>query len=235
MHEKNSFITLTYNDEHLPERGLKHKDFQNFMKRLRKKHKTLYYMAGEYGEINGRPHYHAGLFGLDWEDKIYQQTTASGEKIYTSEALSKLWGMGYASTAAVTFESMAYVARYCLKKITGDMAEEHYKRFDYLGEYQLPPEYNKMSLKPAIGKKWLEKYEKDVFTFDYVIVNGHESRVPKYYDKLFEASNPDKFEELKNERIIQAISRQGDNTQERLKAKEKIAIAKTKSLLRGKI
>jgi len=208
MHENNSFITLTYDEEHLPHRGqLQHKDFQDFIKRVRKKYDVRYYMAGEYGTLNGRPHFHAGLFGHDWADKLFYKTTDSGEKIYTSAELTKLWPWGFSSTAEVTFESMAYVARYCMSKITGDMAEEHYKRFDYLGEYQLNPEYNAMSLKPGIGATWLKKYEADVYTYDYVIVNGHETRPPKYYDKLFEAKNPDKFEDLKHERIMLAQAR----------------------------
>lgn len=236
MHEHNSFITLTYDAEHVPDRGqLEHKDFQDFMKRLRKHGAVRYYMAGEYGSLNGRPHYHAGLFGWDWDDKIFYKTTASGEDIYTSARLQKLWPWGFSSTADVTFESMAYVARYCMDKKTGDAAEEHYKRFDYLGEYQLNPEYNRMSLKPGIGATWLKKYNQDVYNYDYVIVNGHETRPPKYYDKLFDAENPLQMEYLKEERIRRAIERNHDNTPERLLVKEAVAQAKIQTLKRGKI
>lgn len=236
MHEHNSFITLTYDEEHLPHRGqLEHKDFQDFLKRVRKKHQLRYYMAGEYGELNGRPHFHSGLFGLDWADKLYYKKTSSGEKIYTSEELSKFWPWGFASTAEVTFESMAYVARYCMSKMTGDAAEEHYKRYDYLGEYQLNPEYNRMSLKPGIGAPWLEKYKADVYNYDYVIVNGHETRPPKYYDTLFEAKDPNRLQELKDERIQRAYERRIDNTPERLLVKETVAKAKSTNLVRGKV
>lgn len=72
MHDENCFITLTYDDQHLPSDGsvnLKH--FQLFMKRLRKKmvsyinrgkayankypygHKIGYFMCAEYGELCG--------------------------------------------------------------------------------------------------------------------------------------------------------------------------------------
>ena len=38
MHTQNCFITLTYNDDHLPsDQSLHHRDFQLFFKRLRKK------------------------------------------------------------------------------------------------------------------------------------------------------------------------------------------------------
>lgn len=245
MHKRNSFITLTYSDEHLPERGLQHKDFQDFMKRLREKyapHRVRFYMAGEYGGTNPetgiidggryRPHYHACLFGHDWEDKLFHTTTASGEDIYTSKELEKLWPWGFSSTANVTFQSAAYIARYCLKKITGDMAEEVYKRFDYLGEYQLPEEYNCMSLKPGIGKTWMQKFESDLYTYDYLIVNGVKTKIPRYYDKIFQDKEPDRYEEIQYEREKQARKYIQDQTPERLAVKETVAKARTQSLKR---
>ena len=40
MHMFNSFVTLTYDDDHLPEyNSLNYKHFQDFMKRLRKSSK----------------------------------------------------------------------------------------------------------------------------------------------------------------------------------------------------
>ena len=64
MHMFNSFVTLTYDDDHLPEyNSLNYKHFQDFMKRLRKSHNGVrFYMCGEYGEDFSRPHYHALLF-----------------------------------------------------------------------------------------------------------------------------------------------------------------------------
>lgn len=236
MHEHNSFITLTYEEQHLPDRNkLEHKDVQDFLKRVRKKYNVRYYMAGEYGPENGRPHYHMCLFGHDWNDKIFLKTTPSGEKIYTSAELSKFWPWGFTSTADVTFESAAYVARYCLQKITGDMAEEHYKRYDYLGEYTLPPEYNRMSLKPGIGAEWLKKYMTDVYTYDYVIINGVETRPPKYYDEMYKVINEEHFEQLKDERVKLAQERYFDNTDVRLADKEKVTQAKLNNLKRGKV
>ncbi len=73
LHENNCFITLTYDNTHLPSDGsLHYKDFQLFIKRLRKKFgntRIRYYMAGEYGENFGRPHFHACIFGHDFHDK----------------------------------------------------------------------------------------------------------------------------------------------------------------------
>jgi hypothetical protein len=74
LYDRNAFVTLTYDDEHLPPGGsLNYPDFQRFMKRLRKNSKSpiRFYMGGEYGESTLRPHFHVCLFGYDFPDKVY--------------------------------------------------------------------------------------------------------------------------------------------------------------------
>lgn len=130
MHKQNCFITLTYDDKHLPEdHGLHYKHFQDFMKRLRKKYGAgiRFYMCGEYGEQLGRPHFHACIFGMDFADKKLWKTTGSKSKLYRSAELEKLWTFGFSSVGDVNFESAAYVARYIMKKVTGEAATEHYR------------------------------------------------------------------------------------------------------------
>lgn len=236
MHKQNAFITLTYSDEHLPKRGnLEYTDFQKFMKRLRKEiapSQARFYMCGEYGGEGGRPHFHACLFGHDWDDKKYWKTTGSGEKIYRSARLERLWPFGHSSTANVTFESAAYVARYCVQKITGYNAKYHYARADEEGEYELTPEFNKMSLKPGIGATWLNKYKTDVYPHDYVIINGKEVKPPKYYDEIYEKTNNEQYEEMKEKRLAAARERREDNTDERLAVKEQVATAQLKRKVR---
>ncbi len=151
LHEDNCFITLTYDDEHVPAYGsINKKDFQKFIRALRKKfrdQKIRYYECGEYGEKFGRPHYHACLFGFEFPDrKLWKagetkktekvfingvQTTrqlAMPEKLtddlYTSEILNEIWGKGYTQIGAVNFKSAAYCARYIMKKINGPQKEE---------------------------------------------------------------------------------------------------------------
>lgn len=239
LHKRNCFITLTYNDENLPERKkLKREDFTLFMKRLRKHAyptQPRFYLGGEYGTLNDRPHFHAILFGWDWEDKKYYKTTPSGEKIWLSATLERLWPYGYSSTAEMTFESAAYIARYCMQKVTGEMAEEHYKRYDELGEYQLPPEFNGMSLKPGLGADWYKFYKNDVHQNDYVIINGKETNVPKFYDKILKRTDPDKMQYFKEQREWNGYQQRLDNTPERLAVKEQVTLAKIKQLQRGKI
>lgn len=239
LHDNNSFVTLTYSEEHLPYRGmLEYPAFQKFMKRLRKvagPSGVRFYMCGEYGSENWRPHFHACLFGWDFADKTYWRKSDSGEKLYRSALLEKLWPFGMAEVGAVTFESAAYVARYCVQKVTGHNAAAHYARVDKDGPYSLPPEFNHMSLKPGIGARWFEKYKSDVYTFDHVIVRGKECKPPKYYDTLFSRANPEEFEDLKFLREVDARERFEDNTDARLAVKEIVTRSRANQLFRSQV
>lgn len=238
LYKDNCFVTLTYDEEHLPEDySLHYDDFQRFMKRVRKKYtgkKIRFYMAGEYGENFGRPHFHACIFNLDFEDKYLWQKTESGSKIYRSKILEELWPFGYSSIGEVNFQSAAYVARYIMKKVTGDMAEQHYEEVNFTtGEIiQRKPEFNKMSLKPGIGFGWYEKFKDDVYPHDYVIVNGKMCKPPKFYDKKYADDYPYEFDQLQWDREKSAKSRNFDNTPERLLVKEEVLKAKLSRLKR---
>lgn len=237
LYEENCFITLTYDDDHLPVRGsLDYSEFQRFLKRLRKfaEPKGLrFYMCGEYGELNWRPHYHACIFGFDLPDKQYLRTTESGERLYASDTLSRLWPCGHSSVGSLTFQSAAYVARYCVAKRTGPQADAWYARSDADGHFQLVPEFNHMSLRPGIGAPWLARYQSDVFPRDYVVINGVQCRVPDYYDKLFGRVSPLELDELKAHRVVDALARVDDNTEARLLVKETVQRARSSLLLRS--
>lgn len=237
LYKANSFITLTYNDANLPTRGsLNYAHFQQFMRRLRKEiapRGVRFYMCGEYGPQLSRPHYHACLFGHDWDDKTYWNTTPAGAKLYRSGQLERLWGKGYTTTGDLTFESAAYTARYCMKKITGEEGKTHYKRWDDQGEYELEPEFNHMSLKPGIGKRFLEKWETDIYPNDYVIINGKETKPPKYYDRQLAKHHEQTMEEIKYKREMKGRKQYEDNTERRLKDKEIVTAARAKYLKRG--
>lgn len=239
LHDLNSFITLTYNVESLPPRAvLDYSAFQRFLKRLRKytgPNKVRFYMCGEYGPENGRPHFHALLFGWDFADKTYWRKSPSGEKLYRSALLERLWPHGNCEIGRVSFESAAYVARYCVQKVTGPNAKWHYRRVDDAGEYFLPPEFNQMSLKPGIGRAWLERFRTDVYPQDYVVINGKEVKPPKYYDKLYSRQFPEQFEELQFKRESSARLHYEDNTQERLAVKETIARARANQFQRKEL
>lgn len=194
-----------------------------------------YYMAGEYGSQLGRPHFHACLFGVDFGDRKYFKTTGSGSKIYTSSTLDQLWdNQGWTSTADVSFESAAYIARYILSKQTGQLAGKYYEHINHeTGEItDLTPEYNRMSLKQAIGKTWLEKYKTDIYPEGEVLTRGFKTKAPKYYDKQFKKENREEYEEMKIQREMKSKEYRNDNTPERLQAKERVKLAQINQLLR---
>lgn len=236
MHKENSFVTLTYDDEHLPNE-LKKEHFQKFIKRLRwhKNEPLRYYMCGEYGTETKRPHYHSCMFGYRPNDMTYHMKSPSGENLYTSEELTKIWGMGHVVIGELTFESAAYTARYIMTKRTGDEAKAHYTRLQQDGSMkEIQPEYNDMSRRPGIGASFYQKYKTDIFPHDYVIVNATECQPPKYYTEILEKEEPSTHAAIKEKRVSKAMLRAEDNTPARLHAKMTVTEAKLRFLNRTK-
>ena len=234
LHEANCFITLTYSPEHLPSNfSLDKSHFQKFMKRLRKRvGRVRFFHCGEYGETNFRPHYHACLFGYDFPDKQLW-TERDGVKLYVSPMLNEIWGMGHCTVGDVTFESAAYVARYIVKKVTGERASEHYQVVEQeTGEvHTVEPEYTTMSRRPGIGAGWFRKFGSDVYPSDEVIVRGHPMRPPKYYDGLYELQNPEGLDDVKAKRKEAMLYVEKDNLY-RLDVRKKVKMAQLKFLKR---
>lgn len=254
LHTHNSFVTLTFNDESLWKRSDHHytdepiipgsldiPELQRFLKRLRDRirpTKIRFYACGEYGEKFLRPHYHLCIFGWEPPDKELHNIQ-NGVRYYRSPLLDKTWGNGFTLTGDVTFQSAAYVARYIMKKINGDLASSHYETYDPVtGELlTLKPEFTTMSRggkggKGGIGKQWLEHYKDDVFPHDYVIVNGRKVRPPKYYDRLYEVAYPSDMEKIKAQRERTGRKHKANNTNERLAVREKVVLARLKKLPR---
>jgi len=229
MHEDNSFITLTYDPEHLPPLGtLVKKDFQDFMKRLRESdefngREILYYHCGEYGDELGRPHYHACLFNVDFPDKKHHHDEGDNP-LYTSEILSRLWGKGFCTIGDVTYESASYVASYITKRVSPKQDDWHYKVVGPDGAFldgELLPEYATMSKRRGIGKTFYEKFKHDWFARDFLIVRGKKMPIPKYYDKLYEKEHPVEYSRIKACRQNKAVSQAPDNTFPRRQVKER--------------
>lgn len=230
-HEENCFITLTYDDDHLPsDLSLCLKDFQNFMKRLRKlvsPQKVRFFHCGEYGADFGRPHYHACLFGFDFEDKVLFKTR-DDVRLYTSDVLQSLWTFGFSTIGDVTFDSAAYVARYVLKKVTGN-------KEDVLGHYQgRKPEYTTMSRRPGIGAAWLNRFSSDVYPSDELVSNGAIMKPPRFYDNQYESIHPDVIRSMKAKRChrAQRPNVKINNTPERLEVRKKVKMAQFLNLKR---
>lgn len=222
----------------MPEdQGLCKKDFQDFMKRLRKHiapKKIRYFHCGEYGERLQRPHYHALIFGHEFADKTIWKESANS-KIYISQELATLWPFGFSTIANVTFETAAYVSRYVLKKMNGEKAETHYRTTDSeTGEqFDVQSEYITMSRRPGIAHKWFEKYKTDVFPSDEVVIKGKQMKPPKYYSGLFQHEDPETMEKIKKARRQKALKYKSDMTHDRLEVRHEVAQARLKQKTRS--
>lgn len=260
-YENNYFITLTYDEENVPikraynnETGeiitgmtLKKEDLEKFNHDLRQywlrkfNHTGIrYYECGEYGSNNGRPHYHCIIFNLPYLDdfKLYRKTEI-GENLYTSETISKIWKKGYVVIGEVTWESASYVARYVMKKIYGKEADEYYKSQAKI------PEFTTMSRMPGIGKNYYDMNKDIIYSTDEIFIKSKKgiigSRPGKYFDRLYEQEEPEKYKEIKRKRnsdnlrnTKNDIHKLGtvDNIQRQREIKENVLQEKIKALKR---
>jgi len=228
FHEVNCFITLTYRDEpegYVGDDGkvyshgsLNYRDFQLFMKRLRERSgfEFKFYACGEYGDKNNRAHFHAILFGCDFNDRVYYKTNHNGDKLYTSDLLDDVWGLGFCTVGDVTFQSAAYCSGYVTKKITGEMADDH-----YMGR---KPEMSHSS--NGIGKAYIAKYGKQVFDLNNIVLNGKSVPIPRYYDNLYDVVDPARMAVVKRERRRKALLRGEDLSNRRSWTREKVVKAR---------
>ena len=210
MNEENSFLTLTYNNEHLPKDGSVSKmELQNFMKRLRKKIKTpvRFFASSEYGAAYDRPHYHICLFGFDFPDKeVFRAKCRSkgySHMLYISKMLGQIWQKGYHTIGELNFETAAYTARYITKKHMGKNSDFVYDGLE--PEFALMSRGQKKGGKGGIGKPWFDKFWNDVFPKDFVTINGKKHKPPKFYDNLMEKKNLKMWQYIKAKRQWKAF------------------------------
>lgn len=233
LHNENAFITLTYKDENLPEHAqLHYPHLQKFWKKLRKEIGPLRYFAvGEYGDESQRPHYHACLFGhafIKGRTIVRQQPSL----LWTHPLLEEIWGHGGVRIGALNFETAQYTASYVTKKIVG---KRQYVRMDEETGELIPVIQPRafMSLRPAIGKSWLELWGKNVYDHDQVIINGRPQKPPKYYDTWLKSTNESALAQTKEKRKKEAKK----STPEENAAKAVNALARKKASRRlaGKV
>lgn len=190
-HENNFFITLTYDDAHLPDpvliekdgmkfwaEPLSKKDITKFLHDIRQKiapDKIRFFICGEYGPATMRPHYHGILFGLnlrEGDEKLDLVPTRHyneiGQQIFESRFLEKIWNKGSVEIGTVTPQSCSYVARYCMKKVDG------FDRSYYL-DIGLEPEFLRMSKHPGIGHNQIIKDLERGLNSSYKIDSGSKS------------------------------------------------------------
>lgn len=223
--QHNTFLTLTYDDAHLPEEGhLNAHELQKFFKRLRQnlnrhRHRHLsdprstarYFACGEYGERNGRPHYHAILF--NWRPAQGTRVGRQhGNDIHESDLLAELWPAGGHRYGMATPASANYIAQYSLKKIgTGDADQD--------GVYR-PAPFLRMSRSPIIGSTWLDRYSTDL-RHGYAVNGARRESIPRSYLEQLKKRNPQLTEEIQCAKQQHQLNNRSDgNTPARLEASE---------------
>lgn len=260
-HESSYFVTLTYDDAHVPcsyyadpntgeaftSLTLSKRDFQLFMKRLRKKfhnQKIRFFMAGEYGSNTFRPHYHAIIFGLHLDDLQLYSKSPQGFCYYNSPSLQACWSdndgnpIGYAVVAEVTWETCAYTARYVMKKLNGKEAQ-------FYTDFNIQPEFTLMSRKPGIARQYFDDHP-DIYKKEFINVStekgGLKFKPPRYFDKLYDLEHPEEMQAIKDIRQKLATEAQKSKLQrtslypeEFLEVQERAFENKIKSLRRDLI
>lgn len=145
-HGESSFVTLTYDDEHLPEdRSLSPRHVSLFLKKFRLSlapARIRYFFVGEYGDETNRPHYHAALFGYPSCEQGVTTPRRDGSCCSVCDRLRQHWDMGHTYSGGLTEQSAAYIAGYVTKKMTGKNDERLQGRH---------PEFARMSNRPGIG------------------------------------------------------------------------------------
>lgn len=180
------FVTLTYDTRYVPisPNGfltLRKKDFQDYMKRLRKlcpDFKLKYYAAGEYGSKNHRPHFHAIVFNVPDPKMFFSAWSDNGQN------------MGSVQVGKVSSNSIAYTAKY----IDKPNFKKRHERDDR------EPEFSLMS--KGLGSNYMTpqviNYHKSNLGNVFVTKSGgHKVSMPRYYRKKMFTEH-----ELKSQRYI---------------------------------
>lgn len=212
LYESNYFLTLTYDNEHLPEKkegspihSLNKRDAQLFMKRLRKAlpdQKIRFFCAGEYGPNTMRPHFHLILFNCKLDDLKFLRENDLKQPYYVSETINRVWPYGFHIIANVNWDTCAYVARYVVKKQKGEGSSVYDK-------YNFTPEFSTMSRKPGIGHNFVVDHMEELYAYGSISLPTKDGAkhigTNKYYDYLFDLEYPDIMNEIKECRQNAAI------------------------------
>lgn len=250
------FVTLTYDDAHIMTYGndidvfdhtLMKKDLQDFWKRLRIhavrnescNRKIRYFACGEYGDKTFRPHYHAIIYGIPWIDINSWEMSKSGNKLFRSPILEKIWSNGIVCVSPVTWNTCAYTARYTMKKSNG-------RDNDFYLDIGLEPEFLTMSRRPGIARDYYELHKDHIYEFDEIILKGDKDALkikpPHYFDSLYEADDPAAYANIKERREscvannnFWKMSQTDLEYLDQLQVEENELISRLKGLYRNKI
>lgn len=216
MYDRNSFLTLTYDDSHLNFfRCLEYGDFQGFMKRIRKRlapRRVRFFVAGEYGDVTKRPHFHALIFGEDFREdaRVYKKG------YWESPLVSGCWSNGSSLVGPLTSASAAYVAQYALKKLDGMDVDTS---TGFVRE-------SKVAMSKGIGREWFDKYSGDL-RGDFALLDSYKIPVPRYYRDKLRILDPAGYEQVEYARYERAkVIPPEERSLERRAVQEQVALAR---------
>lgn len=209
-HNEAYFVTLTYDDTHVPlswysdpETGeakqamtLRKRDFQLFMKRLRKwqdvqsvdndncfdssvsSSQIRYFASGEYGSKSFRPHYHAIIFNLHLDDLVFYKFNVLGQPLYTSESLERVWSVkssvrgvlppltSYDRIGIVVVGKLSYESAAYTARYTAK--KNNTQGDDFFETFNMEKPFTLMSRRPGIGRQYYDDHPE---MFDYTTLN----------------------------------------------------------------
>lgn len=220
-------------------------DITRFIKTLRKYYERQnikgikYFYCGEYGGEKLRPHYHMILFGapLDISQFYDWKLDPKTHKLHwKSKELDRWWGKGFVDVAEVEWNSCAYVARYCMKKIDNNNDPRIY------AEHGKIKEFIRMSRNPGIGMRYYKENRDKIYENDEVIqktIKGKTStfKPPQAFDKKLKEELPEVYEKIKESRQ-QAAERNRKLKNELLKGisdKQRLEQEAEKTITKGKM
>lgn len=185
------FVTLTYDEQHLPRDNhgnpsVCKRDVQLFLKRLRKHFvgcQIRYFLNSEYGPSTHRPHYHAIIFNLpadlpDHSRRCWRFWNGRKSLFYLNDDLTNLWGNGDVEFSEVTKERCGYCAKYFVSR--QDVPEGYTANFSLISKGRRSD--NGLG---GIGFRYSQAISEKLHYYGGIYMlspsNGHPVALPRYY------------------------------------------------------
>ena len=232
--ETSCMINLTYKTNHFPG-GKPHvskEDIRGFIKRLRRAvdrrkpgTRISYLVVSEYGPKTGRPHYHGIIFGWEFPDiELDPEPTQKGNRMFKSELCERIWKKG---RCRIGTADTGEAAKYCMDYLGKESSQ-------WIGVDGRPDQFKMQSTCPAIGRTYYERWGKDIYPDDFIVIDGIKTPVPRVFDKWYEEDDPEGYARIKRKRNAEAIRRADrENRPERRKAREVIMKQKAERKVRN--
>ena len=182
------FITLTYDNKHIPENGVNIRDYQLFLKRLRINLQRAgfdsnlrYFICAEYGSHTYRPHYHI----IFWNYPV--MTTVKAEL----DLINKSWKNGFVYGGSLKRGAISYVMKYMRKPqiVPKGMNDTFFRSSRKDG-----------GIGYSYAMKHIEEYRSNPQMCDMTVVDPYSgitltSKLPKYFKEKFFPSKSQIFKQ----------------------------------------